>query len=235
MSTSTRRQQQKAELRARILDAAREIFVREGWTQVSMRRLAERIEYSPGTIYLHFRSKETLLNSLVEESFARLAQALEKTSRSDPLETLRHGLRTYVDFGLRHPNHYHFAFLFRPGKPGTRRYKPHRAFEYLRCYVRDCVEAGRFRNVDVETTAQVLWAAVHGITSLLITRPSFPWADRSKVIDEVINNSLRGFLEERGHPVFPRPAARGRKTSAGNSECPCGAKHVRIKTGRLQQ
>lgn len=220
MSTSTRRQQQKAELRSRILEAAREIFVREGWAQVSMRRLADKIEYSPGTIYLHFRSKEALLSSLVEESFASLAHALETTGRSDPLHTLRRGLRTYVDFGLRHPNHYHFAFLVRPGASGARGYKPHRAFEYLRCYVRGCVEAGVFLNPDVETTAQVLWAAVHGITSLLITRPYFPWAGRDKVIDEVIDNSIRGFLREEGQTEAPRLARRGRKASSGNSGCP---------------
>lgn len=58
MSAGTRREQQKAELRGMILDAAREMFMREGWAQVSIRRLAEKIEYSPGTIYLHFSSKE---------------------------------------------------------------------------------------------------------------------------------------------------------------------------------
>lgn len=218
MSTSSRRQQQKAELRGMILDAAREIFMREGWAQISMRKLADKIEYSPGTIYLHFSGKEALLNSLVEESFAKLAQALEETSRSDPVQRLRCGLRAYVDFGLRHPNHYHFAFIVRPDTRGTRRYRPHKAFEHLRCYVRSCVEAGRFRKVDVETTAQVLWAAVHGITSLLITRPYFPWAGRDKVIAEVINNSIRGF--QRGHSEFPRKINEGSNTSAGNSESP---------------
>ncbi len=194
MSAGTRRQQQKTELRGLILDAAREIFMREGWSQVSMRKLAQKIEYSPGVIYLHFPGKEALLNSLVEESFARLAQALEETRLSDPVETLRRGLRTYVDFGLRHPNHYHFAFIARPDRPGARRYKPHKAFEYLRSYVRRCVQAGRFRGTDEETAAQVLWAAVHGITSLLIARPYFPWTSREKIIDHVIDNSIRGFL-----------------------------------------
>jgi AcrR family transcriptional regulator len=221
MSTGTRRRQQKAELRSRILEAAREIFVREGWARVSMRRLADKIDYSPGTIYLHFRSKEALLSSLVEESFASLAHALESTGRSDPLETLRRGLRTYVDFGLGHPNHYHFAFLERPGASAARGYKPHRAFDYLCCYVRSCMEAGLFRNVNVEISAQVLWAAVHGITSLLITRPYFPWAGRDKIIDEVIDNSIRGFLAEEGRPETSRPVRRGRNASAGNSGCPC--------------
>jgi AcrR family transcriptional regulator len=194
MGASSRREQHKAELKGLILDAAREVFVREGHEQLSMRRLAERIEYSPGTIYLHFAGKQDLLNCLVEESFDRLHRALVKAQRDDVVETLRAGLRAYVDFGLRHPNHYRFAFLLRPGSNRKRGYQPHQAFEYLRHVVRCCVECGRFREIDVETAAQVLWSAVHGITTLLITRPQFPWVARDELVDQTIDNALRGML-----------------------------------------
>lgn len=194
MSAKKRREQQKAELKRMILEAAREVIVRDGYERVSMRKLAEKIEYSPATIYLHFRNKRELLDCLIEESFAKLYSGLEKTRSDDPVGTLRAGLRAYVDFGLRHFNHYHFAFVLRPEALKKRGYKPHQAFEYLRGCVRSCVETGAFRRVDIETTAQVLWATVHGITSLLITRPQFPWVGRDKLIDEVIANSIRGLL-----------------------------------------
>ena len=120
MSAKSRREHQKTELRRMILDAARDVFVREGYDHVSMRKLAEKIEYSPGTIYLHFNSKEALLTSLIDESFAKLSQVLEKAvDPSDPVETLRLGLRAYVDFGLRNPNHYHFAFMLKRPTSGT--------------------------------------------------------------------------------------------------------------------
>lgn len=191
MNAKDRRARQKAELRDTILAAARDIFIRDGEGRISMRQLAEKIEYSSGTIYLHFPSKEALLNALVEESFAKLARALRKTRLDDPLETLHVGLKAYVNFGLRHPNHYHFAFM-RPPKPGP--YRTHDAFQYLRECVRRCVEAGHFRHVDVETAAQVLWAGVHGLTSLFIARPNFPWVRRDALIEETIGNSIRGFL-----------------------------------------
>ncbi len=195
MSAKTRREQQKAELKSLILDAARDVFVREDYDQVSMRKLAERIEYSPGTIYLHFSSKEALLNSLVEESFAKLSLVLAKTgSQEDPVERLRLGLRAYVDFGLRHPKHYHFAFVVKPIKAEP--YRPHSAFEYLRNCVRCCIDAARFRAIDADTAAQLLWATVHGLTSLLIARPNFPWVRQGKLIQETINNSIRGLLVE---------------------------------------
>lgn len=191
MNAKDRRAQQKAELKGMILAAARDIFLRDGEDRISMRQLAEKVEYSPGTIYLHFRSKEALLNALVEESFAKLSRALRKARLEDPVETLHLGLKAYVRFGLRHPNHYHFAFM-RPPKPGP--YRTHDAFEYLRECVRRCIEAGHFRDVDVETAAQVLWAGAHGLTSLLIARPNFPWVRRDALIEEMIGNSVRGFL-----------------------------------------
>lgn len=194
MSAKSRREQQKAELRRMILEAAREVMVRDGYERVSMRRLAEMIEYSPATIYLHFESKEHLLNCLVEESFARLYEALEKSRHRDPLKRLRSGLLAYVDFGLRHPNHYHFAFILRAEPRGGGPYRPHKAFQYLCESVNQCIESGCFRPIETEAAAQLLWASVHGITSLLVNRPTFPWTQKEKLIEEVVDNAIRGLL-----------------------------------------
>jgi AcrR family transcriptional regulator len=176
-----------------ILDAAREIFVDHGYESFSMRKLAEKIEYSPGSIYLHFKNKEELFECLVEESFARLLKTLSDLENGqqwdDPVEELRKGMWAYVEFGLRNQSDYRFAFMLTP--PVERRpYKVHGAFEVLRNMVRRCVEEKRFRAVDVETTSQVLWASVHGITSLLIQRPAFPWTSRKKLIAEVIHTAM---------------------------------------------
>ena len=197
MNAILRRKQHKAELRTQILEAAREIFVRDGYESFSMRKLAQRIEYSPGSIYLHFKNKEGLFESLVEESFDRLLRALNRLKnghpQQDPAATLKKGLRAYVDFGLRNPSDYRFAFLLR--RPLHRRpYKVHPAFDVLRYMVGRCVEEKHFRTVDIETTSQALWAAIHGITSLLIQRPTFPWVARRKLIDQVINNAIDGLM-----------------------------------------
>jgi len=193
MNATSRRREHKQELRRVILDAAREIFVREGYESFSMRKLAKKIEYSPGSVYLHFKNKEELFECLVEESFARLLKTLlglrNGKKWQDPVEELKKGLLAYIDFGLRNPNDYRFAFMLRP--PVEKRpYKVHRTFEALRNIVRRCLQEKRFRAVDVETTAQTLWASVHGITSLLIQRPAFPWVSRKKLIAQVIDTAI---------------------------------------------
>src|SRR5271169_5315273 len=134
MNASVRRAQHKQELRRVILDMAREIFVSEGYESFSMRKLARNIEYSPGSIYLHFKNKEQLFETLVEESFERLLQALNRLKNGhaqDPAETLKKGMRAYAEFGLRNPNDYRFAFLLRP--PVLKRpYRVHKAFDAMR-------------------------------------------------------------------------------------------------------
>jgi AcrR family transcriptional regulator len=197
MNAKLRRQKHKEELRKAILDAAREIFVVEGYENFSMRKLAHKVEYSPGSIYLHFKNKEELFDTLVEESFARLLRALmdvvDVQRGRDPGNGLKKGLWTYVEFGLANPNDYRFAFMLRP--PVEKRpYKVHGAFEVLRQMVRRCVEKKQLHEVDVETTAQALWTSVHGITSLLIQRPTFPWVSKKRLIAQVIDSAVDSLL-----------------------------------------
>ena len=194
MSIQKRRETQRKAVRETILEAARETLIREGPESFSMRKLAEKIGCSPGTIYLYFETKEDLLNRLVDEGFDKLLESLEKVhDGSDAVQSLRNKLRAYVDFGLRFPNHYHFAFVMRPtGRAVTTAVRPHVSFDVLRHAVRRCIEQNEFRSPDVETTSQVLWVTIHGITSLPIALPKFPWVDREPLIDRVIDTAIDG-------------------------------------------
>jgi hypothetical protein len=71
-----------------------------------------------------------------------------------------------------------------------RPYKVHGAFESLRYIVGRCVREKRFRAVEVETTSQAIWASVHGITSLLIQRPAFPWVAKKELIAQIIDTAV---------------------------------------------
>jgi hypothetical protein len=117
----------------------------------------------------------------------------ESARRGDPVELIRKLARAYVDFGVANPSVYEFAFILsRPGEDSPR--KPHVAYERLRTLVRRCVDEKRFRRMDVDAASQALWAAVHGITSLLIVRPTFPWADRDKVVGQVVDSAVDGLV-----------------------------------------
>jgi AcrR family transcriptional regulator len=196
-----RREREKEVLRQEILDAARELFVKEGYENVSMRKVAEKIEYSPTTIYLYFNSKADLLYSLCDETFAKLMKKLESLSEdcNDPLVCLRKGLKAYIEFGLKHPNHYKVTFINHPEHHEDDRYMAEhsmgqKAYSHMRMRVAECVQQKKFRQIDIEATTQILWAAIHGLTSLLIGHPDFPWVDKNVLIDHLINTVIESLM-----------------------------------------
>lgn len=187
-------------LRQEILDAARELFVKEGYENVSMRRIAEKIEYSPTTIYLYFQDKADLLYSICEETFAKLIEKMESitVTSDDPVEALKRGCRAYIDFGLEYPNHYRVTFINFPehGK-GPEHYlrggsSGMKAFDCLRKAVAECVRQNRFRETDVELISQALWAAGHGVVSLIIVKEHFPWVDRNALAQLAVDAMIDG-------------------------------------------
>jgi AcrR family transcriptional regulator len=175
----------------------------EGYDRVTMRRIADAIEYSATTIYHHFEDKDDLVNALCHEEFSQLLSALDPRDRAgDPVQRIRQIGAAYARFGLENPNHYRFMFMskaalgedHRPTEPGLQ------SFALLRDAVARAIESGAFVDGDPDTVAQVLWASIHGAVALLITySPSqFPGAPAAPdLIDQVLDNAARGFLRKR--------------------------------------
>ena len=158
-----------------------------------MRKLAAAVGCSHGNLYLHFKDKEALFDTLVEESFdeffAGMRARAEAARGGDVVDLVRAMGRAYVAFGVANPGIYEFVFMLRRPRQARAR-KPHVTYERLRTLVQRCLDEGRFRRVDVDTASQVLWTAAHGVTSLLILRPSFPWAERDELIGRVIDAAV---------------------------------------------
>ncbi|MBL8150652.1 MAG: TetR/AcrR family transcriptional regulator [Blastocatellia bacterium] len=199
MGVKERRERQKEILRQEILNAARELFAKEGYENVSMRKIAEKIDYSPTTIYLYFEDKSELLRCLCEENFSRLLSRFEalKKECSSPLDCLKKGLHAYIEFGIKHPNHYRVSFMVHPEHPDDPDHYSndsmgHRTFEVVKSIVEECIKQKIFRDQDTTMISQGLWAAIHGITSLLIVHPDFPWIDRNRLIEHVIETVTNG-------------------------------------------
>jgi AcrR family transcriptional regulator len=203
MGIVERREREKEEIRHKILDAARDLFAAEGYDKVTMRRVAEAIEYSPTTIYLYFEDKDDLVRALCHADFGRLLQAMEVVARPrDPVEEIRMLGRAYCAFARESPNQYRFMFMTPVGKeekledgnPGDQ------SFGHLLDAVKRAIAAGRFRPIDPVTAAQVLWMGVHGVASALIALPAPHWPHgpaAPDLVDQVIDNTLRGLAVER--------------------------------------
>jgi AcrR family transcriptional regulator len=206
------RRQPAERLRREILDAARELFVAEGYQSVSLRKIACRIGYTPMSIYLHFRDKAEILDCICEETFTGFREAGERLDLSSlpPRERLEAGLRNYIEFGLAHPHHYQLTFmtpLDDPERLARRRQIGRDAFERLRRLVEACVGEARRPGFDVDAASQAIWAAAHGVTSLLIARPDFPWVERERLIGTVLAYAVQSLGGCRGAAAATQPDA----------------------------
>ena len=205
MGTIERRERERLEVRGKIMDAARDLFAREGYEAVSMRRIAEAIEYSPTAIYLHFQDKLDLLQQICQSDFVALAKELVDLQQvTDPVERIRRMGHGYIRFAVTHPNHYRLMFMTPmqfsaeiaeqdPNKGNLDR----DSYALLRHSCQEAIERGQirpeYRNPDV--VAQVFWAAVHGVASLHIVKADNPWIDWKgvqRLAEAMVDAILRG-------------------------------------------
>jgi AcrR family transcriptional regulator len=197
MGIKQRRAREKEGLREEILDAARTLFVKEGYESVSIRKIAEKVEYAPGTIYLYFQDKQEILDRICEETFTKLIARLQAIEHdpSAPLDKLRRGIRAYIQFGLDHPNHYIVTFIQAKMNDRSKSIFESvgiQAFQGLRQCVQNCVDAGELVSEDTDELAQTIWAGMHGLTSLLITCQGFPFVEHNRLMDRMVHTLVEG-------------------------------------------
>src|SRR2546421_2478328 len=115
MSVAERTSRHKQDLRQEILDAARDLFVNEGYENVSIRKIADKIEYAPGTIYLYFKDKADILRTICDETFGKLHRKLSAIAEDSgpPLDKLRRAGRAYVQFALDNSSQYLLVIMLR--------------------------------------------------------------------------------------------------------------------------
>src|SRR6188768_3561520 len=108
MGTKERQQRERDRISEAILTAARELFVAEGYRNISMRKVAERIEYSPAAIYSYFPSKDDIFFALAEEGFRLLADRVTTTidGLPEPYERVRAALWAFYEFSKAHPEYF---------------------------------------------------------------------------------------------------------------------------------
>ncbi len=191
-------------LRAEILAAAMDLLTSTGRQEdVSVRAVAQLVGVTAPSIYMHFKDKDELLDAVCAEQFAALGRAMEEeaATKTDPLERLLAQGRAYVRFALAQPEHYRLSTMI-SRKPGSvDEMIQDTCFQQLLATVEKCTEAGIFpespgSNVHIGFR---LWAATHGVASLLVTKPWLPWGD----VDDLVEQMLRAAVI--GNAVAGRP------------------------------
>ena len=190
-------------LREHILEAAEQLLIRTGDVEaVSIRAVADAVGVTPPSIYMHFEHKNDLIFAVCEKHFQEFDEIIEAAGAvsDDPVESLMLRGRAYIHFGLDNPEQYRILFMTKPALTPERfqdvgMLQRMTAFEHLVDAVQRCVEAGAFRGDALELSL-LLWAYAHGMTSLLITKPDFPWGDIDHLIDRALSTAIAGLRSE---------------------------------------
>lgn len=200
MGSVERKERQKESLRQAILDTAREILLTKGYNSLSMRSIAKRIEYSPTTIYLYFRNKGEIIHHLIEEAFAHQFETMKAAGSREqsPLMRLRAVSDAYIRFGLSEPDRYKIIYMADISQymDTERLLEQDRIARSVRELVYRSVNdvlTASGSQADPECVFQAIWANCHGIVSLMIGRPDFPWVEREKLIETSLDITLKGF------------------------------------------
>ena len=174
MGIAERKEREREEVKDLILSAAREIFLSEGYENTSIRKIATKIEYSPGIIYHHFKDKNDLLLALHDKAFECKIEALFLSVQNmpDPFERLKATGRGYIQYGIDNPQDYELMFILSCTMEALAVKEEFwqdgaMAINMLKDNIRECIEAGYFRkDINPDEISLILWSQVHGLVSL---------------------------------------------------------------------
>jgi AcrR family transcriptional regulator len=172
MTIVNRKQRERDEMRVLILDAARSIFLEKGYESTSIRNIAEKIEYSPGTIYLYFKEKDEIFHALHEEGFRRMIEKMQPLQHvAEPFERLKAMGKVYMEFAKENKDFYDLMFIIQAPMNMEEHEKwkmGNQALNFLKEVIKECKTTGRFKGKDVNYLSFTIWSAMHGMCALFI-------------------------------------------------------------------
>ena len=200
MGIKERQERERIAVREAILGAARDLFVSEGYRNVSMRKIAERIEYSPAAIYSYFPSKDDIFFALAEEGFRLLAESGKKAFEhsTDPFMRLRHGLWAFYEFSKAYPQYFELMFTDRSVPSLSQDFQRfefvHETTAAAEADIRACIERGQFSaKLDPAAALHVLWVGMLGVATIRLAQRLAPGEDADALAHDVLDSLLAGF------------------------------------------
>ncbi len=177
MGVSERRIRERLDARQSILATARELFLLKGFEATTIRNIAEKIEYSPSTIYQHFKDKNEIFYTIHSEAFAELVRYLNASEmHKNPMDQLIALGHIYIQFALENPELYDLMFImeapidFLNYLEDANWIEGKMAFDYLKSVIANCIQQGLIKETDLESLSYLIWSTVHGLVTISIRK-----------------------------------------------------------------
>jgi AcrR family transcriptional regulator len=200
MGIPERKEKQKLEIKKQILDASMKLFVEEGFENVTIRRIADLIEYSPTTFYLYFKDKDEIFESLHDEGFQKMQEFNHSLSSiQNPLLRLHKMGENYIQFGMENPEYYNLMFINgepmkKIAEPGCEWKPGDAAIDRLKATVTECMEKGYLAKGDPTLVSLSVWSFVHGLVSLAIRQRFEKFVEPPEMVIPVMKQSLNWLM-----------------------------------------
>jgi AcrR family transcriptional regulator len=200
MGIAERKEKQKQDIKKMILDASMQLFIEQGFEHVTMRKIADLIEYSPTTVYLYFKDKNEIFFQLHELGFQKLVEMNKNLAEiQNPLLRLYKMGENYINFGMNNPEFYDVMFIQRAPMEVLAQMEVcdwsvgDTAFDALKNLLVECMEKGLIQKAPIEAVAMAIWGMVHGLVSLAIRERLNKMVPKEHIIP-VMHSSLNWLL-----------------------------------------
>src|SRR5437667_7464784 len=203
MGIKERQERDREAVRRSILDAARDLFVSEGYSNVSIRKIAEKIEYSPAAIYGYFPSKDDIFYALAEEGF-RLLHASGDLATLDaalaslePLDRIKVIFWRVYEFSRQHPQYFELMFLDRSVPRISQAYERF-AFAremkaHLVSHIQACIDSGALpSHLNATVVFRLLTMGLFGTAMMRLSDRLGPGENADTLARDVLAVTLRG-------------------------------------------
>jgi AcrR family transcriptional regulator len=198
LGVKERHEREREAVSRAILDAARELFVAEGYQNVSIRKIAEKIEYSPAAIYGYFPSKDDIFLALAEEGFRMLFAPGPEMSIADPIDKIRAGFWRLYTFSKEHPEYFALMFLDRSVPPISKDWQQRFGFiremkGFMAAHIQSCVDQGLLpADTKPDAVFRILAAAIHGVAVMRLCGRLGPGEDADALARDTLEATLTG-------------------------------------------
>lgn len=189
----------KTNLKEKLLEASRELLLKEGFRNFSLRKVAREVGVSATSIYLHFDSKDHLLHTLMEESISELNSKLQRAAseKTDPIQKLENLARVYTRFALEHSREYQIIYMVSSDEmsryPKKKFRQARKGYEIVTQTLQEGVEKQLLEEDHPRLAAYTFWAQLHGVMSVVLSKRLDTRVDQQKFIDQAIEHIIQGF------------------------------------------
>jgi len=186
MGILERKEREREEMRRLILEAAQKLFLANGYEKVSIRNIADEIEYSPATIYLYFKDKNELFFALHQQAFRKLINEFAPIAHlQNPMDKLEEMGRLYIRFAFENPELFDLMFIMTAPMDAIECREDiwddgHQAFHVLQNVVQECIDSGAIKHPDAERAGLLIWSMVHGLAALFLRKRMMIFGEERK-------------------------------------------------------